>query len=130
MVGRKKIRVFIIAGFIIYLVLLGGAVFFEFYSGHNIGVEFGYYGRLNRFQHAIETMPNVEIVDVFLHRDITLEGFEFNLLVNNETKFSLWISETNPIRDERNKEKIREYVLEQIAEKTKPPYKNQWRLNK
>ena len=43
--------------------------------GPNLGLSFGYYGRLNRILARIETKPELEVRRVDLHRDSTLEDF-------------------------------------------------------
>ena len=43
--------------------------------GPNLGLPFGYYGRLNRVLARIETNPALEVQEVVLHRDLTLEDF-------------------------------------------------------
>ena len=43
--------------------------------GPNVGLPFGYYGRLNRVLARIEANPELEVRRVDLHRDVTLEDF-------------------------------------------------------
>ena len=43
--------------------------------GPNLGLSFGYYGRLNRILDRIEIVPELEGRRVDLHRDTTLEDF-------------------------------------------------------
>jgi len=43
--------------------------------GPNLGLPFGYYGRLNRILDRIEANPELEVRRVDLHRDSTLEDF-------------------------------------------------------
>lgn len=41
----------------------------------NLGLRFGYYGRLNRVLARVESNPQLEVLRVDLHRDMTLEDF-------------------------------------------------------
>ncbi|MEM7204707.1 MAG: hypothetical protein AAF628_30900 [Planctomycetota bacterium] len=43
--------------------------------GPNLGLPFGYYGRFNRVLARIEANPDLEVRQVNLHRDTTLEDF-------------------------------------------------------
>ncbi len=43
--------------------------------GPNLGFPFGYYGRLNQILARIESNPDLEVRQVDLHHDITLEDF-------------------------------------------------------
>jgi len=51
--------------------------------GPNLGVPFGYYGRVNQIVSRIEANPELEVVRVDLHRDCTLE--DFYITVRTET---------------------------------------------
>jgi len=57
-----------LAGLVFVAVVLMGI-------GPNLGLSVGYYGRLNRILSRIETSPKLEITEVRLHRDTTLEDF-------------------------------------------------------
>ena len=41
----------------------------------NTGLPFGYYGKLNRVVNELEEIPGLEVVDIGLHKDTTLEDF-------------------------------------------------------
>ncbi|MEO0481587.1 MAG: hypothetical protein AAF196_19120 [Planctomycetota bacterium] len=43
--------------------------------GPNLGLHVGYFGRLNRVLDRLESNPNLEVRDVSLHYDTTLEDF-------------------------------------------------------
>lgn len=57
------------------LVLLVQLAYLPRPRGPNLGLPFGYFGKFNRITAEIESRPGVEIVDVALHRDLTLEDF-------------------------------------------------------
>jgi hypothetical protein len=57
-----------LAGLVFVVVVLMG-------FGPNLGLPVGYHGRLNRILSRIETNPTLEITEVRLHRDTTLEDF-------------------------------------------------------
>lgn len=63
--------------FVAGAVLLGVCVFTG--VGPNLGLPFGYYGKLNQVVARIETNPGVEIVQTLLHRDVTLEDFSITV---------------------------------------------------
>jgi hypothetical protein len=41
----------------------------------NLGLPFGYYGKFNRVRRAIEQLPDTQVVEFGLHRDLELEDF-------------------------------------------------------
>jgi len=63
--------------FVVGAVLLGVCVFTG--VGPNLGLPFGYYGKLNQVVARIEANPGVEIVETLLHRDLTLEDFSITV---------------------------------------------------
>ncbi len=43
------------------------------------GWTIGYYGKFNRVRNVTEHMPDVQIIDTWQHRDVTLEDFGFTI---------------------------------------------------
>ena len=68
-------------------VLLGLSVFTG--VGPNLGLPFGYYGKLNQVVARIEANPGVEIVETLLHRDLTLEDFSITVRRGDEPAIEL-----------------------------------------
>lgn len=56
--------------------------------GGNLGLPFGYYGKLNRVRAEIERVPGLKITGETLHKDLTLEDFSFE--VTNGTH-KIWL---------------------------------------
>ncbi len=57
--------------------------------GPNLGLPFGYYGKLNQVVARIEANPGVEIVETLLHRDLTLEDFSITVRRGDEPEIEL-----------------------------------------
>lgn len=68
-------------------VLLGVCVFTPL--GPNLGLPFGYYGKLNQVVARIEANPGVEIVETLLHKDLTLEDFSITVRRGDEPAIEL-----------------------------------------
>ena len=61
---------------VIVLLIAGfGAVNVSFGIGPNLGFKFGYYGKLNTVLSEIINTKSVDVVEVGLHKDLTLEDF-------------------------------------------------------
>ena len=73
--------------FVAGAVLLGVCVFTG--VGPNLGLPFGYYGKLNQVVARIEANPGVEIVQTLLHRDLTLEDFSITVRRGDEPEIDL-----------------------------------------
>ncbi|HSV99792.1 MAG TPA: hypothetical protein VLI39_06450 [Sedimentisphaerales bacterium] len=86
-----------------------GGVFPDF------GVESGYYGQFNRVKHVIERMPGVRIVDLWMHKDVSIEDFGFVPDIDGGRTVAVDFSESSPQMAEWNKRRIREFVERQIA---------------
>ena len=80
----------------------------------DVGAESGYYGQLNRVKHVIESMPNVVIIDHWLHKDVTLEDFGFTIKVDGNRELNIQFWENTPQMKERNKDRLREFIQEEI----------------
>lgn len=69
--------------------------------GPNLGLPFGYYGRFNRILSRIEANPKLEVTEVRLHRDTTLE--DFYIVVRNEdteeVELTFWGADERPFDD-------------------------------
>ena len=50
----------------------------------NLGLPFGYYGKLNKVRDRLQSMSNVEIVGVRGNYDVTLEDFTFDLRIDGK----------------------------------------------
>lgn len=59
----------------------------------NVGLPFGYYGKLNRVRARLQSLPNVEIVRIRGNYDITLEDFTFDLRIDGKHAVSLYFRE-------------------------------------
>lgn len=57
--------------------------------GPNLGVPFGYYGRFNRILSRVEAVPGLEVTQVLLHRDMTLEDFSITVQTPGEGEVQL-----------------------------------------
>lgn len=57
--------------------------------GPNLGLPFGYYGKLNQVVARIEANPGVEIVQTLLNRDLTLEDFSITVRRGDEPEIDL-----------------------------------------
>ena len=73
--------------FVIGAVLFGVCVFTG--VGPNLGLPFGYYGKLNQVMARIETNPGVEIVQTLLNKDVTLEDFSLTVRRGDEPAIDL-----------------------------------------
>ena len=73
--------------FVAGAVLLGVCVFTG--VGPNLGLPFGYYGKLNQVVARIEANPGVEIVQTLLNRDLTLEDFSITVRRGDEPEIDL-----------------------------------------
>lgn len=64
----------------------------------NVGLPFGYYGKLNKVKAQLRSLPNVQILGVRGNYDITLEDFTFDLRIDGKYAASLYFREapTNP----------------------------------
>jgi hypothetical protein len=45
----------------------------------NVGLPFGYYGKFNRIQRALNACSGVKVIDSWQHRDLILEDFGFTI---------------------------------------------------
>jgi len=81
----------------------------------NYGWEFGYYGQFNRVKHVIEDMPRVQIVDHWVHEDISLEDFGYTLMVDGGRKVNVNFYDGTPEKSERSKSKLRAIIQAQVA---------------
>lgn len=57
--------------------------------GPNLGLPFGYYGGCNRVVARLGGMPGVEVVEVRMHKDTTLEDFWVTLEVGGGHRVEL-----------------------------------------
>lgn len=73
--------------FVAGAVLLGVCVFTG--VGPNLGLPFGYYGKLNQVVARIEANPGVEIVETLLNKDVTLEDFSITVRSGDEPAIDL-----------------------------------------
>lgn len=67
--------------------------------GPNLGMPFGYYGKLNRVVSALDALLNVDVVDVRMNRDVSLEEFSVDVLIDGTHRESLYFSEGQLIGD-------------------------------
>ena len=86
------------------------------------GWESGYYGQYNRVKHVLEDMPSVQITNQWKHHDVTLEDFGFFLLVDNTNSVRVDFRENSPQMKERNKERIRAFIEEEIRKARTRPF--------
>jgi hypothetical protein len=73
---------------VVWLVLQFGLI--------NPGLPTGYWGQFNRARALIRDVDDVDIVNVRLNRDITLEDFTFDLVVKGTIRASLGYHENRP----------------------------------
>ena len=57
--------------------------------GPNLGLPFGYYGKLNRILSHIEDNTALEVIETTLHRDIELEDFYIMVRTQEGSEISL-----------------------------------------
>lgn len=74
MILQVSRRLVVVKWLVVVIVLLGLASLYTPLVP-NVGLPFGYYGKLNAVKTAIEELPDTEIIDVGLHEDVTLEDF-------------------------------------------------------
>ena len=63
--------------------------------GPNLGMPFGYYGKLNRVVSALDALPSVDVVDVRMNRDVSLEDFSVDVLIDGEHRDSVYFPEAD-----------------------------------
>ena len=95
--------------------LLAGWIYESDYT-KNRGLEHGYYGKYNRVKHVLETMPDVQIVGDWLHKDISLEDFGFSILVNDSLSVQINFPDDSYQKNLHEKSKIRAYIRSRISE--------------
>lgn len=59
----------------------------------DVGLPFGYYGKLNRVKARLRNLPNVEILGVRGNYDLTLEDFTLDLRIDGRQLASLYFRE-------------------------------------
>jgi hypothetical protein len=85
-------------------VLLGAApvalfVWYRWDSAQNRGYEFGYYGVLNKVNHALVTIPSVATTrQLAVNKDIGLEEFTLGVTMKSGQVVALSFLESDPIR--------------------------------
>ena len=84
----KKVLIGLIA---ILLLFVFGSAANRWDAAHNRGYEFGYWGRFNRFQNAIEQMPDVKILDSGWNKKSTIDQFGFRVQIAGERQIKLWL---------------------------------------
>ena len=74
--------------------------FFPFILGFesNIGLPFGYYGRLNRVISRIKDIPNTRVVRTWVHKDTSIEDFGFLVQTQSGLQFRLQFAEAHTRR--------------------------------
>lgn len=72
---RKTKRWLGLAALVVSLSILSLVALDRMGIGPNLGLRFGYFGRLNRILARIEANPELDVQEVTLHRDATLEDF-------------------------------------------------------
>ena len=63
--------------------------------GPNLGLPFGYYGKLNRILSHIEDNTALEVIETTLHRDIELEDFYIMVRTQEGSEISLQFEEAH-----------------------------------
>ena len=63
--------------------------------GPNLGMPFGYYGKLNRIVSALDALPRVDVIDVRMNHDISLEDFSVDVLIDGEHRDSVYFPEAD-----------------------------------
>ncbi|HZW08974.1 MAG TPA: hypothetical protein VFF69_03645 [Phycisphaerales bacterium] len=71
--AHRVLRALMMVGIAVLSLWLLAAVFLGL--GPNLGLPFGYYGKLSRVVSRLESIPGVEVVDVATNHDVTLEDF-------------------------------------------------------
>ena len=61
----------------------------------NLGLHYGYYGRLNRILTRIQENPEIEVVRTSLHRDTTLEDFYIIVRMPDDREVHLGFESAN-----------------------------------
>ena len=69
---RTKAR---LVGTAALVLAVGSCGFLYFPVTHDLGLPFGYYGKVNRILGRISDCPHLEVVFVARHKDLTLEDF-------------------------------------------------------
>ena len=88
----------IIASVLIALAIMGTIVLYSPFSV-NTGLRFGYYGELNDILHEIEKSGRLEVLDVWQHRDISLEDFGITLRTESDRECVIEIVDYGNVRD-------------------------------
>ena len=57
--------------------------------GPNLGVPYGYYGRLNRILTRIQENPEIEVLRTTLHHDLSLEDFYISVRMPDDRNVRL-----------------------------------------
>jgi hypothetical protein len=57
--------------------------------GPNLGISYGYYGRLNRILARIQGNPEIEVLRTTLHHDLSLEDFYISVRMPNDREVRL-----------------------------------------
>jgi hypothetical protein len=69
--------------------------FSPFLIASNIGLPFGYYGKLNRIRGELEARPGFKVVSIAMHRDWSLEDFWITVRRADGTEAKLAFENSN-----------------------------------
>ena len=83
-----RILQLLLAVLIIVVLLYGAAVVG---IGGNLGLSFGYFGKLNLVRAEILSIPGLDIIGQSLHKDVTLEDFALDV-TNGTNTVTLWFN--------------------------------------
>ncbi|MDD8046928.1 MAG: alpha/beta hydrolase [Verrucomicrobiota bacterium] len=117
----KKVLIGLIA---ILLLFVFGSAANRWDAAHNRGYEFGYWGSFNRFQNALEQMPNVKILDSGWNnsgwnKKATIDQFGFRVQIAGERQIKLWFHEGDPVLD-LSGEELSTALRQKIEERLSP----------
>ena len=84
---RSRLTLLLVSCAVVTVAVLFGLSWTCF--GPNLGLPFGYYGKLNQVVARIEANPGVEIVETTLHKDLNLEDFWITVRRGDEPELQL-----------------------------------------
>jgi hypothetical protein len=77
---------------------MGLIVWYRFDSSTNHGLNFGYYGSVNRLKHALTTIDGITITREWANEDVTIEEFGFDIATKSGQTIRLNFQESDQIR--------------------------------
>lgn len=89
-------------------------------SETNRGYTWGYWGQLNTVSNSLAKLPGINITEAHCNADVTLEEFEFRIVIASGDKVHLYFGETDPVRKlsgQALSERLREIIERELSNK-------------